>query len=149
MAQKRPNWPKTGIFGQISAFLDHLISWPTKRRCKQGAITWVTKLLLPLIKIRNFDPTTAQFGQKLAVFGPFGPTPEEKTMRARCVGGLSLCGYQNFCFLPKSRFLVLIFGCGAQAVSPKTPIYFKYSKWLFKQCVFVLNFYVLADKSSI
>ena len=33
----------------------------------------------------------------------------------------------------------LIGGCGARAVSPKTPIYFKYSKWLFQQCVFVLN----------
>ena len=35
--QKRPIWPKTDIFGQILAFLGHLVSYPTKKQCGQVA----------------------------------------------------------------------------------------------------------------
>ena len=31
------NWPKTGIFGQLWAFLAHLVPWLTIKRCEQGA----------------------------------------------------------------------------------------------------------------
>ena len=37
LAQKWPNLAKTGIFGQISAFLAHLIPYLTKKQCGQVA----------------------------------------------------------------------------------------------------------------
>ena len=63
-------WPKTGILGQISAFLAHLIKCLTKKQC--GQLSWwfsvilVPKLLLTPIKIRIFGPKMAKFGPKSA-----------------------------------------------------------------------------------
>ena len=54
--RKMDFWPKNGqilpitdIFGQISAFLDHLVSWPTKKWCEQGA-----KVVFQLSGYQNF-----------------------------------------------------------------------------------------------
>ena len=54
-----------GIFGQILAFLAYLTSWPTKTDAHKVprwfSLMWVPKLLLLLIKIRNFGPKTTKF----------------------------------------------------------------------------------------
>ena len=73
--------------------------------------------------------------------------PTKETVRTRCLGGFLICGYRNFCSLPKELgrlaqkqpFLSqnmlscrliwcpvcwLVGGCGSRAVSCRTPIYF-------------------------
>ena len=57
---------------------------------------WVTKLLISPVKIRIFCPKKSKFGPKMAFLFILG-----QTLPAHLVGG-----------------------CGAQAVSRKTPIYF-------------------------
>merc|ERR1712173_380169 len=91
------------------------------------------------------------FGPNIGIFGPFDLMPDQKTMRTSCLDGFLLCWYQNFYLLPKKLgFLAQkrpnlaqnwhfwsiwarliqcpvdgsVGGCGARAVSRKTPIYF-------------------------
>ena len=74
-------WQKTDIVGQISAFLDHLVSWPTKKmmrtRCQGGfSVIRVPKSLLNPVKIRIFGPKTAKIGPKnvfLVILGQILP----------------------------------------------------------------------------
>ena len=135
-------WPKTGSFGQIWAIV---ASCPTKKRCEQVAqvhfwsflgqilsflahfvprptknnankvprcfflVMWVPKLLLSLVKIKIFlrqkRPNLARNGQ----FWSFWARPCRLIWCP--VGGL-------------------VGGCGARAVSRKTPIYFIYFTYI-------------------
>ena len=61
---------------------------------------WVTKLLISPVKIRNFCPKKSKFGPKMAFLFFLG-----QALPAHLVGG-----------------------CGARAVSRKTPIYFMLNK---------------------
>ena len=63
---------------------------------------WVTKLLIFQVKKRIFCPKTTKFGQKLAFLVNFGQAMQAYSMP--CCGSVG--------------------GCGARAVSRKTPIYF-------------------------
>ena len=63
---------------------------------------WVTKLLISEVKKRIFCPKTTKFGPKLAVLVNLGQAMQV----IQCPVGGSVAG------------------CGAQAVSRKTPIYF-------------------------
>ena len=65
---------------------------------------WVTKLLIFPVEIRIFCPKTTKFGPKLAFLINLG-----QAMQASSVPGSGSVG-----------------GCGARAVSRKTPIYFIY-----------------------
>ena len=60
---------------------------------------WVTKLLISPVKIRTFCPKTTKIGPEIGIFGHFGP-------------GLA------------GSFGGLVSGCGARAVSRKTPFHF-------------------------
>ena len=62
---------------------------------------WVTKLLISTVKKRIFSPKTSKFGPKLAFLVNLG-----QAMLIQCPVGGS------------------VGGCGARAVSRKTPIYF-------------------------
>ena len=69
----------------------------TLTRCVGGfSILWVTKLLISPVKIRIFCPKKSKFGPKMAFLFFLG-----QALPAHLVGG-----------------------CGARAVSRKTPIYF-------------------------
>ena len=89
----------------------------------------------------------------IGVYGLFEPMLYEKSMQTRCPGGFPLCGYQKL-LLPPVKFRIfgpktdisapkyaffdtypaasfgvllvswLVGGCGARAVSRKTPVYF-------------------------
>ena len=118
---------------------------------------FVPKLLLAPIKIRIFGPKTAKicifghFGPNIGIFCPFCPTPYQKPMRTRCLGGFSVMWAAKLLISPvKIRFFCpilarnwhfcsfwarpcrliwcpiggLVGGCGARAVSRKTPICF-------------------------
>ena len=63
---------------------------------------WVTKLLIFPVEIRIFCPKTTKFGPKLAFLVNFGQAMQAYSMP--CCGS--------------------VVGCGARAVSRKTPIYF-------------------------
>ena len=63
---------------------------------------WVTKLLISEVKKRIFCPKTTKFGPKLAFLVNLGQAMQAYSMPC--------CG--------------LVGGCGARAVSRKTPIYF-------------------------
>ena len=63
---------------------------------------WVTKLLISPVKIRIFCPKKSKFGPKMAFLSFFG-----QALPAHLVGG-----------------------CGARAVSRKTPIYFIYIPYI-------------------
>ena len=63
------------------------------------SVLWVPKFLLPPVKIRNFGPKKDKFGPKYAFLGTY-----------ICLAG--------------SFSALLVGGCGARAVSRKTPIYF-------------------------
>ena len=94
-------WPKTGIFGQISAFLAHLIQCLTKKQFKQ-----VAQVVLSLFEYQNFyllpwklgflaqkRPNLAEnwlFWPNIGIFGPFGPIADQKTIQWRCPGGFSV-----------------------------------------------------------
>ena len=74
---------------------------------------WVTKLLIFPVEIRIFCPKTTKFGPKLAFLVNLGQAMQAYSMP--CCGSVG--------------------GCGARAVSRKTPIYFIISdgfpKWAF------------------
>ena len=63
---------------------------------------WVTKLMIPQVKKRIFCPKTTKFGPNLAFLVDMGQAMQD----FRCPVGGS------------------VGGCGAWAVSRKTPIYF-------------------------
>ena len=63
---------------------------------------WVTKLLISEVKKRIFCPKTTKFGPKLAFLVNLGQAMQAYSMP--CCGSVG--------------------GCGARAVSRKTPIYF-------------------------
>ena len=65
---------------------------------------WVTKLLIFPVEIRIFCPKTTKFGPKLAFLVNLGQAMQAYSMP--CCGSVG--------------------GCGARAVSRKTPIYFMY-----------------------
>ena len=90
LAQKRPNlaqkrhfWPNIRI-SIVSGPIDLLPEQKTMRTSYLGglSIMWVPKLLLTPVKIRNFGPKTAKFGQNMhfgpniGIFCPFGPMPD-------------------------------------------------------------------------
>ena len=113
-----------------------------RKRCLGGSsFMWVPKL--------DFGPKNGQiwpkicicghFGPNIGLYGEFGAMPNQKTTRTMCLVGFPLCGYQNFCFLgflaqkrpfsPQNMLFLLahlVPGCGARAVSRKTPICFMY-----------------------
>ena len=64
---------------------------------------WVTKLLISQVKKKDFLLQNNQIWPKIGVFGPFGPC---RLLRCPVSGSVG--------------------GCGARAVSRKTPIYFIY-----------------------
>ena len=66
------------------------------------SVMWVPKLLLSPVKIRIFCPKTTKFGPKLAFLVNLGQAMQAYSMP--CCGSVG--------------------GCGAGAVSRKTPIYF-------------------------
>ena len=91
-----------------------------------------------------------QFGPNIDIFGPFAAMPDQKTMGTRCVVGFSVMWVPKLLFFPvKLRILaqkrpnfaqnmlswahvcpagsfgaLLVGGCGARAVSRKTPTRF-------------------------
>ena len=65
---------------------------------------WVTKLMISQVKKRIFCPKTTKFGPKLAFLVNLGQAMQAYSMP--CCGS--------------------VVGCGARAVSRKTPIYFIY-----------------------
>ena len=65
---------------------------------------WVTKLLIFPVEIRIFCPKTTKFGPKLAFLVNLGQAMQAYSMP--CCGSVG--------------------GCGARAVSRKTPIYFMF-----------------------
>ena len=71
---------------------------------------WVTKLLISQVKKRIFCPKTTKFGPKLAFLVNLGQAMQAYSMP--CCGSVG--------------------GCGARAVSRKTPIYFMNIK--FNKC---------------
>ena len=74
-------------------------------RCLGGfSVMWVTKLLISPVKKRIFCPKTTKFGPKLAFLVNLGQAMQAYSMP--CCGSVG--------------------GCGARAVSRKTPIYFIY-----------------------
>merc|ERR1712155_470067 len=66
------------------------------------SVMWVTKLLISQVKKRIFCPKTTKFGPKLAFLVDMGQAMQAYSM--------PFCGSVG--------------GCGARAVSRKTPIYF-------------------------
>ena len=104
-SQKRPNfaqkwlyWPNIGHFWAI---LSH--AWTKNDASKVFrwfSVIWVPKLLLIPIKIRNFVPKKAKFGQKydflvilgqmLAFLAHFVPCPTKKQCKKRWLGGSSV-----------------------------------------------------------
>ena len=101
LAKKRPNlaqkwhfWPHNGIFGPLCLMPDQK---SMQIRCPDRvSVTWISKLLLFPINIEKW-PKTAKFGPKYDFLGTF---------------------------LASSFGALLVGGCGAWAVSRKTPIHF-------------------------
>ena len=109
------------------------------------SVMLVPKLSLTPIKICIFG----HFGPNSAIFCTFCPMPNQKTMRSRCLGGffvmwvtkLLMSPVKKRIFCPKmTKFCIFVHcrliwcpvgglacGCGARAVSRKTPIYFMYN----------------------
>ena len=76
---------------------------PMWTMCLGGfSVMWVTKLLIFPVEIRIFCPKTTKFGPKLAFLVNLGQAMQAYSMP--CCGSVG--------------------GCGARAVSRKTPIYF-------------------------
>merc|ERR1712018_87239 len=110
LAQKWPNLVKNLHFWSFWAkychFL-HILSNDRPKtmctRCLGGfSVMWVTKLLISQVKKRIFCPKTTKFGPKLAFLVNLGQAMQAYSMP--CCGSVG--------------------GCGARAVSRKTPIYF-------------------------
>ena len=103
---KRPNlaqnwhfWQNIGIFGPFDPMLDKKTM---RTSCLGGfSVMCVPKLSLTPVKIRIFGQKLT-FLPNIGIFGPFGLMADQKTMRTRCLGVFPLCGYQNFCFLPRN-----------------------------------------------
>ena len=70
---------------------------------------WVTKLLIFPVEIRMFCPKTTKFGPKLAFLVNLGQAMQAFSVPCWWVGWFG--------------------GCGARAVSRKTPIYFIINKY--------------------
>ena len=138
-----PSLPKNWFFvkhGQIWHF------WPiwsparpknnTNKVSRGFSVMQVLKLFIPPLKFRTFGPKTAKFGPKLAFLVHLIPCPTKKQCKQSAK-------------VPKLGFLVpnrlswahiglagsfcdpLVDGCGARAVSRKTPIYFILFKQLY------------------
>ena len=61
-------------FGAIRPIVPHADRKTMQTRCPGVfSVTWVTKLLLPLVKIRIFGPGQAKFCPKNAVLGTYRP----------------------------------------------------------------------------
>ena len=122
-------WPKNGIFGPFDPMPDRKT---IRTSCLGGfSVTWVSKLLLPPIRLRFLAPKGriwskicifGHFGPNIGIFGQFCPLPNQKTLRRRCLCGfsvmlipkllLSLVKIRIFCpkttkFSPKLAFLVI------------------------------------------
>ena len=109
----------TPIFGQILAFLAHLVPRPTKKRCKQGA--YVVFLLSgyqnfyslpPKIRFRaQKRPNLAQnwhFWPNIGIFGPFDPMPDQKTIQTSCLGTMTKILSPSICYIVAIlRFVVI------------------------------------------
>ena len=54
-----------------------------------------------IIIIANGNNSQPPFLAKYWYFLPISSHARPKTMQTRCLGGFPLCGYQDFCFLPK------------------------------------------------
>ena len=100
-----------GTFGQISAFLAHLIPCLPKKtmqtRCGGSfSVMSVKKLLLPPDKIRIFGPKTAQnmhlllFWAKYCHYWPIWSHARPKNNANKVSVVFPLHGYQKVCFLP-------------------------------------------------
>ena len=109
--------PKMAKFGPKSAFLvilGQILPFfctfclmtdqkPMWTRCLGGfSVMWVTKLMISQVKKRILCPKTTKFGPKLAFLVNLGQAMQAYSMP--CCGSVG--------------------GCGARAVSRKTPIYF-------------------------
>ena len=100
LAQNWHFWQNIGIFGPFGPLPDQKTM---QTRCPGGlSIMWVPKLLLSPVKIRNF-------GQKWH-FWPISSQELAKYAFLRTI-------------LASSFGALLVGGCGARAVSRKTPIY--------------------------
>ena len=110
MAKKRPNLVQNLHFWSFWAkychFLHILSNDRPKTMCTrclgEFSVMWVTKLLIFPVEIRIFCPKTTKFGPKLAFLVNLGQAMQAYSMP--CCGSVG--------------------GCGARAVSRKTPIYF-------------------------
>ena len=111
-------WPKNGQIWLKLAFLakyQHFWpiwsnAWPKNNADKLSrwfSVMLVPKLLLTPIKIRICGPILALL-PNIGIFGPFGPMPDQKTMRTKCYSGFMISVYHKFCSLAKSS------GCLAQ-----------------------------------
>ena len=103
-------WSKICIFGHFGPNIAIFCTFcpmpnqkPMWTRCLGGfSVMWVTKLLIFPVEIRIFCPKTTKFGPKLAFLVNLGQAMQAYSMP--CCGSVG--------------------GCGARAVSRKTPIYF-------------------------
>ena len=84
---------------------------------------WVTKLLISPVKKRIFCPKTTKFGPKLAFLVNLGQAMQAYSMP--CCGSVG--------------------GCGARAVSRKTPIYFM---WVTKLLISPVKIRIFCPKKS-
>ena len=173
-------WPNIGFFGplaflvilgQIFDFLVHIGAIPDQKAMRTGCLVnfliceykyfcSLAKKIRILAKKRPNLTQNMHFCSIWAWYWPFWSIlvlcPIKKTMRMRCLGGYLICGYQNFCSVPKwlgclarkrpflpqnmlpwavtyrpYRFIWcpvgwLFGGCGVRAVSCKTSIYSMY-----------------------
>merc|ERR1712034_211554 len=109
-AQKWPNLVQNLHFWSFWAkychFLHILSNDRPKTMCTrclgEFSVMWVTKLMISQVKKRIFCPKTTKFGPKLAFLVNLGQAMQAYSMP--CCGSVG--------------------GCGARAVSRKTPIYF-------------------------
>ena len=84
-------------------------------KCVDGKVKFRKILLVPAKSMssvqsraqREISIPSILDGPNIGIFGLFDPMPDQKTMQIRCLGGFPLVG-----------------GCGARAISRKTPIYF-------------------------
>ena len=105
--QKWHFWPNIGIYGPFGPMP---VQRTMRTRCLGGfPVVWVSKVLLPPVKVRMFDPKKAKFcpkkallvifGQILAYFAHLVQCPTNKSMRAKCISGFLICLYQNLAHL--------------------------------------------------
>ena len=141
-------WPNIGFLGPVDPMPNQK---SMRTRCLGGfSVTWVPKLLLPPVRLvfGQIWPKVGIFGHfwpNVGIFGPFCPMPDQKTIRTRCLGVFSVMrvpklllspvknlaqNWYFWSFWARPGWLIwfpvggLVGGCGARAVSCKTPIYF-------------------------